>query len=394
MMKSAEAAVTELPSASGSESSAGYAAVIVAAMLGEYSLLIMPFIVTAMMQGYGLSEVYAGNLVSAQLVTMGVAGIVVSYALRKIAARAIVVGAALIIAVANAICAIGQGEAVLVIGRCLTGLGEGSLMAAAGAIAAGVPNAHRLFSLLGLVIAAVAAAALIITPYLFDYIGARGVFWLLTCSPLAVLATARWLPARTAGANAAAQQGAFSIPGALRILASFALLWIGASALWVFAERIGTAGGLTLGQVGSYLAIGQVAGLLGPVAAARFGERLGLRTSIVAGNAVMAAAGLVMVYGRGAFAYGGGSAFLSIAVMFLAPCYRSLMAGLDLSGRVVAVSVAFYTFGFGLAPAVVGVLHSADAGYGTVATLATAAFVASGVLALLVHPPAEAANRQ
>jgi len=363
-----------------------YTAVIAAAMLGEYSLLIMPFILTAMMKGYGASEVDAGNLVSLQLVTMGLAGILVSYALRRVPARAIVIAAAMLIIGANALCALGEQRATLVVGRCLTGLGEGSLMAAAGAIAAGVPNAHRLFSVLGLVIAAVAAAALLVTPYLFDIVGPRGVFWLLAWSPIAVLATVRWLPSRPTSTDFPNQGGGFGIPGALPTLASFALLWVGASALWVFAEPIGTTGGLTLAQVGSYLAIAQVAGLAGPIVAARYGERLGLRASIAVGNAVMAVAGLVMVYVSGAMGYGGGAAFLSIAVMFLAPCFRSLMASLDPSGRVNALSVAFYTFGFGLAPAVVGLLHSPNGGYSDVAALGTAAFVLSGVLVVAARP--------
>lgn len=385
-MTSTGAARPDSPPAPPYQSAAEYTAVIVAAMLGEYSLLIMPFIVTAMMTGYGESEVDAGNLVSLQLLTMGLAGILVSYALRRVPARAIVNGAAILIVAANALCALGDQRAALVLGRCLTGLGEGSLMAAAGAIAAGIPNAHRLFSLLGLVIAAVAAAALLVTPYLFDIVGPRGVFWLLACSPLAVLATARWLPRGAAVADRVIPGGGLGVPGAPLVLASFALLWIGASALWVFAERIGTNGGLTLGQVGSYLAVGQVAGLAGPIAAARYGERLGLRASIVVGNAVMALAGLAMIYGKGALGYGGGAAFLSIAVMFLAPCFRSLMARLDPAGRVNALSVAFYTFGFGLAPAVVGLLHAATAGYGDVAALGTAAFVLSGALAMAVRP--------
>jgi predicted MFS family arabinose efflux permease len=359
------------------------AAIMVAALLGEYSLLIMPFIITAMMQSYGLDESSAGNLISVQLVSMGIAGILVSYLLRHVPARRIVIGAAVFIAGANALCAIGAGAPTLLVGRCLSGLGEGSMMAAAGAIAAGVSNAHRLFSLLGLAIAGVAAAALILTPFLFEILGPRGVFWLLACSPLAALAAARWLPDKVAAGADVPKLGAFKVRGATPVLASFALLWVGASALWVFAELIGAAHGLSLGQVGSYLAAGQVAGIVGPLAAARFGEQLGLRASIAGGSAVMAAAGLVMVYGSGAACYAGGAAFLSIAVMFLAPCFRSLMARLDATGSVVAMSVAFYTFGFGLAPALVAVVHAAGSGYGDVALLATAAFVASGLLVVL-----------
>jgi hypothetical protein len=58
---------------------------------------------------------------------------------------------------------------------------------------------------------------------------------------------------------------------------------------------------------------------------------------------------------------------LSIAVMFLVPCCRSLMACLYATGSVVAMSVAFRTFGFGLAPALVMVVHPAGSGHGRVA---------------------------
>ena len=175
--------------------------IIIAALLGEYSLLIMPFIVTAMMQGYGVSELHAGNLVSIQLGAMGAAGIAVSYLLVQVPARRIVIGAAIAIILANAWCAIGNGNTELAFARILTGLGEGSLMAAAGALASGVRNPHRLFSMLGFVIAAVAAAALLLTPLLFHYLGVRGVFWLLSATPITVLLAALWLPRANARAT-------------------------------------------------------------------------------------------------------------------------------------------------------------------------------------------------
>jgi hypothetical protein len=61
------------------------------------------------------------------------------------------------------------------------------------------------------------------------------------------------------------------------------------------------------------------------------------------------------------------------------------MARLDETGSVVAMSVAFYTFAFGLAPALVAVIDPAGYGYGDVAILATAAFVVSGLLVFLVQ---------
>ena len=358
----------------------GVPAIIIAALLGEYSLLIMPFIVTAMMQGVGLTEARAGYLVSLQLLAMGAAALAVSYLLAYTAPRRIVILAALCICIANVGCALGTGVAQLAVARCLTGFAEGSLMAAAGALAAGVRHPHKLFSALGFVIAAVAAAALLLTPFLFAHLGARGIFWLLGVSPIAALLAAPSLPRAEPRSTDLPHLSAFAVTGALSVLVAFALLWIGASALWVFAERIGASQGLSLSQVGTFLAIGQVAGVAGPVIAARFGERRGLHVSIAAGSAAMAMGGLLMVFGGLQLTYLLGVSLLSIAVMFLTPCFRTLMAQLDGSGGVVAMSAAFYTVGFGAAPLLVGAIESAGASYDAIAWLATAAFAASGLL--------------
>lgn len=361
-------------------------AIVTAALLGEYSLLIMPFILTAMMQGYQLSEIDGASMVSAQLVAMGVGGIAVSRLLLRSRPKQIVVIAAVAIVAANAVCALGANSILLATARVLTGLAEGSLMAAAGALAAGEENSHRIFAILGFVIAVVAAVALYLTPLLFQYFGARSVFWLLSASPLAAIAVSPWLPASEAAGRSSVQHtGALGIKGAKPVLFAFALLWVGAGALWVFAERIGTAQGLTLEQVGSFLAIGQIIGIVGPTIAARCANEGTLQLCIAVGSVLMAVGGLWLVYGGSHFSYIAAAALLSIGSMFLAPLFRTLMARLDTVGSVVALSVAFYTFAFGAAPLLVSWLEAAGGGYRALAWLAAIAFAASGLLAFSVR---------
>jgi predicted MFS family arabinose efflux permease len=372
-------AITAIPAPRPAE---GTVAIVIAALLGEYSLLVMPFIVTAMMQGYGLSEERSGYLISLQLLAMAAAAYAVSYLVARISPGRIGAAAAILICIANIGCALGHSTTILIFGRCLTGLAEGSLMAAAAALAAGVRNPHRLFSAVGLLVAVVAAAALLLTPFLFLHLGARGIFWLLGISPFAVLVSAPFLPRTEPRATDAPRLSALSIVGARPALFAFALLWVGASALWVFAERIGSSQGLSLTEIATFLAIGQVAGIAGPVIAARFGERAGLHVSIGAGSAAMAAGGLLMVFGGVPITYVAGVSMLSIAIMFLTPCFRTLMAKLDSTGGVVAMSAAFYTIGFGAAPLLVGAIESAGASYGAMAWFAALAFAASAILAV------------
>ena len=306
--------------------------------------------------------------------------------LRRVRAKQIVIVSALAIIAANALCALGGNDAVLACGRVLTGVGEGSLMAAAGALAASTEDPHKIFAVLGFVIAVVAAAALYLTPLLFQYYGARSVFWLLSASPLVALAASPWLPTADAARSVTSQhKGALAIKGAKPVLCAFGLLWVGAGALWVFAERIGAAQGLTLAQVGTFLAIGQIVGIVGPPIAARCGKEGTLQACVAAGSAVMAVGGLWLVYGGSHFSYIAAASLLSIGSMFLAPLFRSLMARLDNHGSVVALSVAFYTFAFGAAPLLVSWIESAGGGYRAMSWLTGVAFAVSGLLALSVR---------
>ena len=260
------------------------AAIIFCATIGEYSLLIVPFIVTGMMQGYGIGENRAGDLVSLELLAMGVAGFIVSYAVRTISPRHIVAVGLFLVTAANIGCALGAHEYALFLFRAQAGIGEGAVMAASGALAANATNAHRLFSLLGLVIATVATLALIAAPALIVRLGPRTIFWLLAGVPIFGFSVIHALPRPNIANADAPRLGAFAVPGALHSLLAFGLLWVGASALWVFAERIGSYHGFSLGQIGLYLAIGQVAGILGPVISTRWGEQFGLQRSIFTGS--------------------------------------------------------------------------------------------------------------
>src|SRR5579872_5573370 len=77
------------------------------ALIGEYSLLIMPFILVAMMQTDSISEASAGRLVSLQLLFMAIASALVSTRLRPgRSVRPILAGAALLIVLANTACAL------------------------------------------------------------------------------------------------------------------------------------------------------------------------------------------------------------------------------------------------------------------------------------------------
>jgi predicted MFS family arabinose efflux permease len=359
------------------------AALVLAALIGEYSLLIMPFILVAMMDSFGISERQAGALVSLQLLTMAIASIIVSTRLRpNQSVRPLLALAVLAIAAANTLCALIPSTPVLAAARALTGLGEGAIMAAAGAAVAATAHPHRLYSLIGTAVAVVASIALVATPWLTEHAGSAGLFWLLAAVPLLLLPLVTRIPRlgqRAVSAQSAMPRGARR--PRVELLLAFLLLWCGASGLWVYAERIGAHQGLSPTEIGLWLSIGQLAGIPGPLAAAWGEPKIGLRACLLAGCLGMAMAAVLFVFGGSAWLYGAGGCLASFSIMFVVPCFRTRMAQIDHSGRTVAASAAFYTVGFGVAPLVVASIIGDGRSYGPIGIFCVLCFLAGAALA-------------
>jgi predicted MFS family arabinose efflux permease len=356
---------------------------VLAALVGEYSLLVMPFILGAMMDAARLSEVSAGRLVSLQLLAMAIASIGVSTRLRAgQSVRPLLLGGISAICLANTLCALASHLPILAAARALTGLGEGTVMAAAAAAVCATADPHRLFSLIGAALAVVASVALAAAPWLAAHAGSGSIFWLLALVPLTLLPLLRHIPllARASETQIGAPPEDIRLSAGM-LLISFLLLWSGASGLWVYAERIGGYQGLTPAEVGVCLGIGQLAGIPGPLVAAWGGPRFGARRSLVAGCAGMTVAAVLFVFGGSRWLYGAGASLASFSIMFVVPCFRSRMASLDVSGRTVAASSAFYTVGFGAAPLVVSTITTEGRSYAPVAVFCCACFLLSAALA-------------
>ncbi len=358
-------------------------ALVLAALIGEYSLLIMPFILVAMMDTFGISERHAGTLVSLQLLAMAVASVIVSTRLRpNQSVRPLLAVAVLAITAANTLCVMNTSTVILTVARALTGLGEGAIMAAAGAAVAATAHPHRLYSMIGTAVAVVASVALVATPWLTEHAGAAGLFWLLAAVPLLLLPLVTRIPRlgqQSVTASSSLPRGARR--PRVELLLAFLLLWCGASGLWVYAERIGAHQGLSPAQIGLWLSIGQLAGVPGPLAAAWGEPRLGLRACLLAGCLGMAVAAVLFVFGGSAWLYGAGGCLASFSIMFVVPCFRTRMAQIDHSGRTVAASAAFYTVGFGIAPLVVASLIGNSQSYGPIGIFCVLCFLAGAALA-------------
>jgi DHA1 family inner membrane transport protein len=360
-------------------------AAVYASVVSEYSLLVMPFIVGAMIDSYGASEQLAGRIVSLQLLGMAISAVGASILMRRIDRLHAMIAMTTIVVLSNVLCAMMVPLPVMIAARFATGIGEGALMAIAGAVAAATPDPRRAFSLIGFAVALAAAAALAATPWLVEIAGRAGTFWFLAGFSALSLPFLGWAaPLRRV---TAAEPGTATVPPTLSrnpllALLAFGLFWAGAAGLWVYAERIGLSHGLTLAEIGFFLGLGQLAGIPGPLCVGWLARRFALPPLFVVAILFNVVAGLAFVFVPNGWVYCLGAALLSFWAMFLTPCFRTLMALLDRSGAVVAASVAAFTLGYGAAPLLITFFLDASSGFGMVALICSLLYVASAICVL------------
>ena len=355
------------------------------ALVGEYALLIMPFILVAMMQTAQISEAAAGRLVTLELIFMAIGSALVSASLRPgRSVRPILAAASLAILAANVLCALAHSPGPFAVGRALTGLGEGAVMATASAAVCATANPHRLFSMIGTAVAVAASVALFAAPVLTQHAGPGSLFGMLAVVPLLLLPCLSRIPIPQDAVATVSGMRVQARLASAALLVGFFLLWCGASGLWVYAERIGADQSLSPTEVGMWLGVGQLAGIPGPIVAAWVGPRIGLRLSLAAGCLGMAVAAAFFIFGDRGWTYGLGGCLASFWIMFVVPCFRSQMAAVDASGRAVALSAGFYTVGFGAAPLVVSAIHTEGDRFASTALFCIACFLLSAGLASAV----------
>jgi predicted MFS family arabinose efflux permease len=363
-------------------------AVTYTSVIGEYSLIIMPFIVGAMVDGYGASLQVAGRIVSFQLLGMALSSIVASTMMSRLNKLHAVYAATILVVAANIVCALGSHVPMLIAARFASGIGEGALLSIAGSIAAGTANPRGAFSFVGLGVAVVASLALVVTPFVVHQFGRIGTFWSLAVIAGGSLPFLPWLrplarPLTLEDAAAPVPVQALTANSVLALFA-FGLFWAGGAGLWVYAERIGMSHGLTLPQIGFFLGLGQLGGIPGPLFLAWLGRRWRLAPMFSWAIGVHIVAGLGFIFIHNGWTYGLMAAILSFCSAFLNPCFRTLMALLDRGGAVVAGSVAFYTLGYGFSPLLITFFLGDNGSFMPIAVISTMIYAVS--MAFVLRP--------
>jgi len=338
-------------------------AMIVAIVIGEGSLICMPFIVGGIVERYQLAEGAAGIVTSLQFATMGLASVVILNRVHKIDRRRWILIGATFILLGHAMAMLSSSWTLFLIGRVITGLGEGTALSIGNATAAGTRRPQKAFSILAMTMVVTAAAVYLLMPPLAERIGPVAVFYVLFLLGLIAFPFLVAMPRHVPAPDYVAPSEKLRVWPLPKLLFGIGCLFAGENAMWAYAERIGVSIGMDMSTiVFAFLATVILSGI-GPVLANFTEKSLGYRfpiliAALVAGSAnfVLATAGFQSVFFAGII-------IANVAYLFLMPYYRSLTAFVDPLGRLAVGSVVMQTAGTAMAPSLGGGILLLGGGY-------------------------------
>jgi predicted MFS family arabinose efflux permease len=243
---------------------------------------------------------------------------------------------------------------LLVGARLVAGIGEGLVLAAAGAAAAGSTDPDRLFAQTWLWGGLAVAVLLAVLPYATVPWGYPGGFALVAAVSLVCIPLLTWMGPRPAQEEGRVIPPLPHLALGVSALAGVILFALGQGALWAFTERIGLAIGLSPEAVGIALGATQVAALSGAAFAWWLGTRRGRAGPMVIGVGASALSTWALVHTSSTVGYWVILLAWGIAYFFALPYLLGTAAALDRYGRWSAAAMGLSMAGVALGPGSAG----------------------------------------
>ncbi len=332
--------------------------------------------------GFSLSEI--GPIFAAELIAMAVACGASALLMPRINRQRYALIALGLLVISNIASGYVSGFAELVILRLCAGLGGGAAMAVVYASAALRSSKDATFAVINIGNLVWGVMLVSSMPLILGRGGVSACFLLLGVAGVIAALCVRRLPARyvEAGKGQAQPVGRLGL-AAILLIALFALLFFGHSALWVYQERIGKSLGLAPEQNGMILGASVLAGAVGAGLAGLIKRQLGLLVPQLIGFGTALVATLMMVYGTSTLAFALTAGLIHMVWFFCLPYLLSMAAELDPSGRLAGLGNSAIFVGQGLGP-FAAALVVGDGNFRAVGWLAAAAYVLALLASVLL----------
>lgn len=355
---------------------------IILGVMGNSVIYLIPLLIGGMVGDRGFTEQQSGWLASIDLGGYALATALTALIVDRLRWRHLAVCGVAIIALANVATTFAHPFSTFAAVRFVSGLGCGILAALASITLSRTANPERSFGVLFAVSLLFGTAGLWGLPSLLERYGLNGAYWMLAGLAVLVGIVAARLPDRIApgAATAAGSSGASPVLVAL-VLISVLLFWAEQNAVYAYVERIGNAAGLEPQFIGFALGLANLTGFAGAAFVAWLGSRAG-RLLPLAVVTVLQLVCLATLSGQvTSVAYLLGLGLLSMAWNVVNPFQLGVLAGVDSTGKSLALAATVTGVGLAAGPAA-GAAAIAYGGYSAILWLAGALAVLSLVLLL------------
>lgn len=369
--------------------------------VGLLTLLMLPFLMGAMMDGLGLSEGTTGLILSVEFTVAMVSSLLISPYINRIPRRTFAVVGTLMAIAANIISAYVTDVTFLMTIRAFAGFGAGLALATGNSVIASAEDPDKTAGEVNVLFVVLMITVMLGFGYIADNFGLKGTYFGVAATYAIMLTMVFKLPQYVNNdtfaenhADTTSSKGKLSKVNLIGIvpigmMITMFLFSTRDTMGWAFVEQIGVKLGYTTSEMGMILALQAFIALIGPMIVAKVGTRFGITIPVLIG-----------IIGHGAITLGylmasDSKFFYTLIVLMNATAYfyalaylTGLAASLDKEGRVVAATGSFIALGIAVGPAFAGQLI--DLGGYSLAAWSIIVVVALTVIAVI--PPLKAAR--
>ena len=355
------------------------------AAFGYMSVYVMPVLAGPLVDTFGFDDRGIGILFTIELLGLALSSIFIAFRTRTLNLRSVGITGA-ILACTGQLLSMGADSVNFLAGaRFLAGIGEGAAMAAAYAAVARSTMPEKAFAVSLLLVTASAVVLLYSIPQLTAIWGLRAGFGALLT--LLVLVSPGFLMLPTSAVDnpdddtgQAPSHFPYRTLGVMALLA-FVLVSLADLGVWAFAGRIGTNLEIPPQQIGEILALSQIFGIGGGLAAAYVQVKYGRVLPFTVGLLLIACLYLGLTGAASKSIYTLCLLLLGVSTLFIYPYFTGLLAALDHAGSWTALAGSAAAIGMTLGPLTAGYL-AAEYSYRLMGGLMSGAIILALLLVL------------
>lgn len=310
-------------------------------LLGNTAMGVQPVLVGALVDYIGLTPREAGFVSAAEMGGFALGMTVLLAWVTRISPRALAAVSILIMVAANIVCSRAESFGLILMLCAINGMGAALAYSVFLRLAAATVRPERTFGVANSVSILCTGILVLMGPRVLESFGISGL--LVGLSAFAALTTVALplVPGSRSHLSVEADSTAYRLPldlGARRsigfVLLTMLFLYTGHSAIWSYQERIGVQAGLPADRIGLLIGISMMFwGVLGSVAAALCGMRIGRVWPQVISLGFSVVAAIALATSNGALAFGLASALVAFSWFYGLPYQMGLLAAFDPDGR-------------------------------------------------------------